>query len=178
MLNWIYDRSKLCELHLKATCAPHYFRVMRQRQVVERRHTTEDRGLKTEDRKLKDGGVVVHPSSSRAGMEAMTKGCLAGSAICFMSHTGEVFPCGYLPVSVGNVNHQSLSDIWQDSEVFWRLRAEDQLEGKCGRCEFKRVCLGCRARAYYESRGNYMAEEPYCIYEPKRMQPPADMEIV
>ena len=55
---------------------------------------------------------------------------------------------------------------------------DTKLEGKCGRCEFKRVCLGCRARAYYESHGNYMAEEPYCIYEPKRMQPPADMEIV
>jgi radical SAM protein with 4Fe4S-binding SPASM domain len=124
---------------------------------------------------MKDEGVVVHlsslaghPSSNRADMEAMTEGCLAGSGICFVSHTGEVFPCGYLPVSVGNVNRQRLTDIWHDSEVFRRLRAEDQLEGKCGICEFKRVCLGCRARAYYKSHGNYMAEEPYCIYEPKR----------
>ena len=100
-------------------------------------------------------------------MTAMTKGCLAGSAICFVSHTGEVFPCGYLPVSAGNVRRQSLSDIWRGSEVFQRLRDESKLEGKCGICEFKRVCNGCRARAYYNSHGNYMAEEPYCIYKPE-----------
>jgi MoaA/NifB/PqqE/SkfB family radical SAM enzyme len=46
----------------------------------------------------------------------------------------------------------------------------DELEGKCGVCEFKRICMGCRARAFYEEHGNYMAEEPYCAYEPKRMQ--------
>lgn len=104
-------------------------------------------------------------------MTTMTKGCLAGSAVCFVSHTGEIFPCGYLPVSVGNVKRHNLSEIWQNSEVFQRLRDETQLEGKCGICEFKRVCLGCRARAYYDSHGNYMAEEPHCIYKPKR--PPA-----
>ena len=169
VLNWIYDKSKLQELHLKATCAPHYFRVTRQREAEENKRKTG----------LEHGHAALgRPLSVCPGMETMTKGCLAGSAICFVSHTGEVFPCGYLPVSAGNVKRQSLNDIWQHSEVFRRLRDEGQLEGKCGRCEFKRVCLGCRARASYESRGNYMAEEPYCIYEPKRMQPPADMEIV
>ena len=171
VLNWVYDKSKLSELHLKATCAPHYFRVTQQRE-------TGDRGRKTKDRELRDGGVAVHqssvaghPSSSRAPMTTMTKGSLAGSAVCFVSHTGEIFPCGYLPVSVGNVKRHNLSEIWQNSEVFQRLRDETQLEGKCGICEFKRVCLGCRARAYYDSHGNYMAEEPHCIYKPKR--PPA-----
>jgi len=103
-------------------------------------------------------------------MAAMTKGCLAGSAICFVSHTGEVFPCGYLPVSAGNVKRQSMQEIWERSEVFGRLRDVDQLEGKCGLCEFKRICLGCRARAFYATHGNYMAEEPHCIYEPSRMR--------
>ncbi|MGD0650074.1 MAG: radical SAM protein [Verrucomicrobiia bacterium] len=153
VLNWMYDKSRAREIHLKATCAPHYFRVMRQRM-------TEDRN---------GDAPAGHPSSSRAGMAAMTKGCLAGSSICFVSHTGEVFPCGYLPVSAGNVRRQSMSDIWNDSEVFARLRDVDQLEGKCGLCEFKKICLGCRARAFYAS-GNYMAEEPYCVYEPKRMR--------
>lgn len=102
-------------------------------------------------------------------MAAMTKGCLAGSSICFVSHTGEVFPCGYLPVSAGNVRRQHVSDIWNGSEVFARLRDVDELEGKCGLCEFKKICLGCRARAFYAS-GNYMAEEPCCVYEPKRMR--------
>jgi radical SAM protein with 4Fe4S-binding SPASM domain len=103
-------------------------------------------------------------------MAAMTKGCLAGSAICFVSHTGQVFPCGYLPVPAGNIREQSMAEIWNQSHVFAELRNEDHLEGKCGLCEFKRVCLGCRARAYYESRGNYMAEEPFCIYQPQRMK--------
>ncbi len=101
-------------------------------------------------------------------MAAMTKGCLAGSAIGFVSHTGEVFPCGYLPVSAGNVRRQLIRDIWNDAEVFARLRDDDLLEGKCGLCEFKRVCMGCRARAFYETHGNYLAEEPFCVYEPKR----------
>jgi len=144
VLNWMYDKSKLGELHLKATCAPHYFRIYHQRR-------TENREPRTEN---------------RPGMEAMTKGCLAGSAICFVSHTGEVFPCGYLPVSAGNVRRQSMADIWNNSAVFARLRDDSQLEGKCGCCEFKKVCMGCRARAFYEEDGNYMAEEPYCIYTP------------
>ena len=103
-------------------------------------------------------------------MAAMTKGCLAGSSICFVSHTGDVFPCGYLPVSAGNVKRRSMRDIWEHSDVFARLRDVEQLEGKCGLCEFKKVCLGCRARAYYATHGNYMAEEPYCVYEPSRLR--------
>ena len=105
----------------------------------------------------------------RHDMAAMTKGCLAGSAICFVSHTGEVFPCGYLPLSAGNVTKQHIRDIWGQSELFTKLRDPDQLEGKCGCCEFKRICLGCRARAYYAD-GNYMAEEPFCVYEPKKLR--------
>jgi len=164
VLNWMYDRSKDRKIHLKATCAPHYFRVMRQRAAVEhvRIEPTHSHGKP---------GAAGHPGGNGSGqnMAAMTKGCLAGSAICFVSHTGEVFPCGYLPVSAGNVRRQTMREIWNDSAVFAKLRDVEQLEGKCGLCEFKKVCLGCRARAYYAS-GNYMAEEPYCVYEPKRMR--------
>ena len=163
VLNWMYDKSKARQIHLKATCAPHYFRVMRQRATAEHVH------IEASHSHGKPGGE--HPGGSPGGhnMAAMTKGCLAGSSICFVSHTGEVFPCGYLPVSAGNVRRQSMSEIWNGSEVFARLRDPDQLEGKCGLCEFKKICLGCRARAFYAS-GNYMAEEPYCVYEPKRMR--------
>jgi len=167
VLNWMYDKSKERALHLKATCAPHYFRVMRQRARDEgvRIEATHSHGKPASAGKPGSG----HPGGD---MAAMTKGCLAGSAICFVSHTGEVFPCGYLPVSAGNVRRQGVQEIWERSDVFTRLRDDSQLEGKCGCCEFKRVCMGCRARAYYESRGDYMAEEPYCAYEPKRMQHP------
>jgi heme b synthase len=145
VLNWMYDRAQDGRLHLKATCAPHYFRIYHQRRTANHEPRT----------------------ANRPGMEAMTKGCLAGSAICFVSHTGEVFPCGYLPVSAGNVRRQDMRAIWEQSAVFARLRDDSLLEGKCGCCEFKKVCMGCRARAYYEENGNYMAEEPYCIYTPR-----------
>lgn len=185
VLNWMYDQSKLGEIHLKATCAPHYFRVMKQRQTDERRA-----GITVANTPM-HGHAHAHPHAQAhahargqgpapvsgpprgmhpQGMAAMTKGCLAGSAICFVSHTGEVFPCGYLPVSAGNVCRQSFQEIWEQSVVFNRLRDDSQLEGKCGICEFKRVCMGCRARAFYEADGDYMAEEPYCVYEPKRMR--------
>jgi radical SAM protein with 4Fe4S-binding SPASM domain len=166
VLNWMYDRSKERALHLKATCAPHYFRIMRQRAAAEHIHIDASHSHGKPEQAKARGNGHGHPGGSN--MAAMTKGCLAGSAICFVSHTGEVFPCGYLPVSAGNVKRQSMREIWEHSEVFGRLRDVDQLEGKCGLCEFKKVCLGCRARAFYATHGNYMAEEPHCVYEPRR----------
>ncbi len=170
VLNWMYDKSQLGEIHLKATCAPHYFRVMKQRGVADRKVEHAARGTTAptpnRDGRATNGHGAVHPT----GMAAMTKGCLAGSAICFVSHTGEVFPCGYLPVSAGNVRQQTMQEIWDRSPVFDRLRDDSQLGGKCGVCEFKRVCMGCRARAFYEADGDYMAEEPFCVYEPKRLR--------
>jgi radical SAM protein with 4Fe4S-binding SPASM domain len=78
---------------------------------------------------------------------------------------GQVQPCGYLELNSGNVRETSFQEIWTNSEVFQRLRNTDAYKGKCGRCEFRKVCGGCRARAY-EISGDYMGEEPYCIYEP------------
>jgi heme b synthase len=164
-LNWIYDRSLEGKLHLKATCAPHYFRVMRQR-------------ARQDGRPMPQHGHPhkhMHPAAKPAGhpahadMTAMTKGCLAGQAVCFVSHTGEVFPCGYLPVSSGNVKTTPLPDIWRASSVFADLRDDDKLQGKCGLCEFSKVCMGCRARAYGFT-GSYLAEEPNCSYTPVRMR--------
>ncbi len=167
VLNWMYDKSQARQLHLKATCAPHYFRVMRQRAAAD--------NLRIE---ATHSHNKPHGAGQDHSMAAMTKGCLAGSAICFVSHTGEVFPCGYLPVSAGNVTKQHMRDIWADAAVFQKLRDVDQLEGKCGVCEFKKVCMGCRARAFYAEHGNYMAEEPYCVYEPKRMRHPIELEAI
>jgi radical SAM protein with 4Fe4S-binding SPASM domain len=102
-------------------------------------------------------------------MAAMTKGCLAGQAVCFISHQGEVFPCGYLPVSSGNVKDTPLPDIWRTSPHFAALRDGHNLEGKCGLCEYSKVCMGCRARAYAATQ-NYLAEEPNCGYVPLRLR--------
>ena len=168
-LNWIYDRSLEGRLHLKATCAPHYFRVMRQRAKADGAampaHAHPHKGMKP------TGHPGGHPSGGHpgGGMTAMTKGCLAGQAVCFVSHTGEVFPCGYLPVSSGNVKTLGLPRIWRESQVFADLRDDSNLEGKCGLCEYKRVCMGCRARAY-GTVGNYLAEEPNCGFVPVRVR--------
>ena len=187
-LNWIYDRSLEGKLHLKATCAPHYFRVMRQRAKQDGRampaaaHPHRGMGHPhasspgtpllpssgTPGEGQGGGPGAGHPSS-HADMSAMTKGCLAGQAVCFVSHTGEVFPCGYLPVSSGNVKQIPLPTIWRDSQIFADIRDDSKLEGKCGMCEYKKVCMGCRARAYSETH-NYLAEEPNCGYTPLRMQ--------
>jgi len=172
VLNWMYDKSQERALHLKATCAPHYFRIMHQRAAADgvRIQATHSHGKP--EHVQAGGNSQGHPAGRPGGpnMAAMTKGCLAGSSICFVSHTGEVFPCGYLPVSAGNVKRRSMRDIWKHSDVFARLRDVEQLEGKCGLCEFKKVCLGCRARAFYAAHGNYMAEEPHCVYEPRRLR--------
>ena len=101
-----------------------------------------------------------------AAMNAMTRGCLAGTGVCFISHKGVVSPCGYLPLEAGDLRHQSFTDVWNDSPLFASLRELDNLKGKCGICEFKNLCEGCRARAYGYT-GDYLAEEPFCLYTPR-----------
>jgi heme b synthase len=156
ILTWFYRRSTETALELKATCAPHYYRIVREQRADARR-----------------AGVPLAPLPSHGahmhGMNAMTKGCLAGSGVCFVSHQGEVYPCGYLPVSAGNLRHDSFREIWEHAAIFERLRQVDNLEGKCGCCEFRNVCSGCRARAYGVT-GNYLAEEPSCVYQPRPLQ--------
>lgn len=142
-LHWFYEQRRQVPLQLKATCAPHYYRILRQR-------------AKEEGEKI---AVQEH------GLDAMTRGCLGGISFCFISHVGQVQPCGYLELNCGNVRENSFQGIWADSEAFRNLRNTNGYQGKCGRCEFRKVCGGCRARAF-EISGDYMSEEPYCIYEP------------
>ncbi len=143
VLNWFYDKSRDKRMQLKATCAPHYFRIMRQRAKAE--------------------GIRITPETH--GLEAMTKGCLGGSAFCFVSSLGNVYPCGYLPALAGNIKMKPFKMIWEKSKVFNDLRDSGMLKGKCGICEYRNVCGGCRARAY-AGTGDYLGEEPYCIYMP------------
>lgn len=93
------------------------------------------------------------------------RGCMGGVGFCFISHIGDVQPCGYLDLKCGNVREFEFKKIWFDSEVFNNIRDWDKYTGKCGRCEFKGVCGGCRARAYAKY-GDYLREEPYCSYIP------------
>jgi len=143
-LNWFYDQRDKTPLDLKATCAPHYYRILRQRAG-------------------KEGKSV---SFNTHGLDAVTRGCLGGIGFCFVSHRGDVQPCGFLTADCGNVRQRSFAEIWKDSDVFRALRDYDKLKGKCGTCEFKRVCGGCRARAY-EATGDFLTEEPLCSYIPR-----------
>jgi len=200
MLNWFYDRSLEGGIELKATCAPHYFRVARQRRVAERRSadaaaqarsarngSSDPRHIGPADMMMPGStGILYHPQTSTpvqhtaghpgaqtgghpSDMNAMTKGCLAGTGVCFISHEGEVFPCGYLPVIAGDLRKQSFAEIWDHADVFEQLRETDNLKGKCGCCEFRNVCMGCRARAY-AATGDFLDEEPFCVYEPKLVE--------
>jgi len=143
-LNWFYDQRDNVPLQLKATCAPHYYRILRQRA-------------------REDGKKVTFETH---GLDAVTRGCLGGTGFCFVSHVGIVQPCGFLEVNCGDVKKTSFAEIWNESKVFKDLRNFDQLGGKCGKCEYRKVCGGCRARAY-EATGDYLAEEPLCAYDPK-----------
>ena len=142
-LNWFYDQRGKTLLQLKATCAPHYYRILRQRAK-------------------KEGKTVTFKTH---GLDAVTRGCLGGTGFCFISHKGIVQPCGFLQLDCGNITKTSFANIWKNSEIFLLLRNFNKLKGKCGKCEFKKVCGGCRARAY-EATGDYLAEEPLCNYQP------------
>ncbi len=94
------------------------------------------------------------------------RGCMAGVSFCFISHIGDLQPCGYLEVKCGNIRDLGFKKAWLESEMFNELRDWSRYKGKCGLCEFKSVCGGCRARAYAKYK-DYLREEPYCTYEPK-----------
>jgi len=149
-LEWFYEQSVTCAIQLKATCAPHYYRILRQK----------GKGA---------GAAVSHGGAGAAGhpLNAMTRGCLGGSSFCFISHVGQVQPCGYLEIDCGRVQEQGFETVWKESEIFKQLRDLSLYKGKCGRCEFIKVCGGCRARAY-EITGDFLAEEPFCVYEPRK----------
>ncbi|MCB8944327.1 MAG: radical SAM protein [Ardenticatenaceae bacterium] len=173
VLNWMYDAEMEGDIELKATCAPHYFRIVRQRQAEERRNGIFRERPNSMHRQQHGGNAHTggHPGghphgNGRHAMNAATKGCLAGTGVTFISHRGEVFPCGYLPVEAGNIRTQSFADVWQDSPLFAELHQPDLLGGKCGLCEFKKICSGCRARAFGMA-GDYLAEEPFCTYVPQ-----------
>ncbi len=148
VLKWFYGMRDKVPLHLKATCAPHYYRILRQEA-----HAKGDR--------------VTYETY---GLDAVTRGCLGGTAFCFISHDGIVQPCGYLDLKCGDLRRDTFKAIWDGSEIFARLRDFSSYKGKCGRCEYLRFCGGCRARAF-EATGDYLAEEPLCAYQPKSGTP-------
>ena len=143
ILTWFYEQKERSPLHLKATCAPQFYRILRQKAK-------------------KEGRSVTYQNF---GLDATTRGCLGGVSFCFISNVGQVQPCGFLELNCGNVRESTLKDIWAHSLVFRELRDFSNYKGRCGQCEYRKVCGGCRARAY-EMSGDFLEEEPYCAYTP------------
>jgi radical SAM protein with 4Fe4S-binding SPASM domain len=135
-LQSIYEMSLTSPIPIKMTCAPQYMRVIEQNKQ----------------------GTNERVSFGR--------GCMAGNGFCFISHVGDVFGCGFLPVAAGNIRKQNFKEIYQGAPLFVELRNHSLLTGKCGRCEYRTICGGCRARAMSVNK-SYLAEEPYCIHKPK-----------
>jgi putative heme d1 biosynthesis radical SAM protein NirJ2 len=98
-----------------------------------------------------------------------SRGCLAGISYCIISPRGDVQPCAYMDVRLGNVKEKAFDEIWQENTMLQELRSADY-KGKCGICDYKDRCGGCRARAYYYSGGDYMAEDEWCLYRPKERE--------
>ncbi|MCW3997171.1 MAG: SPASM domain-containing protein, partial [Candidatus Bathyarchaeota archaeon] len=117
-------------------------------------------------------------------MRQWIRGCIAGLYYCRIYPDGEITPCPYLPIKLGNIREKSFKDIWFNSKLFNSLRNFKSLKGKCGYCEYSALCGGCRARAYglssdfidycgdlhepKELKGDYLAEDPWCTYTPTK----------
>ncbi|MEW6409386.1 MAG: radical SAM protein [Nitrospirota bacterium] len=144
VLTWIYEQREKASIQFKPTCAPHYYRIFRQKE--------------------REKGRSVSPQIH--GLDAMTKGCMGGQSFAFVSHTGKVQICGFLEEEAGDIRKEPFSEIWKESKLFNEMRDIDHYHGKCGICEYRKVCSGCRARAYALT-GDYLGEEPYCTYIPQ-----------
>ena len=150
MIKTVFAKSAKHRLNVRPSCAPQFMRI------------------------AKDVGL---------DMRQWIRGCIAGLYYCRVYPNGDITPCPYLPVKLGNIREKSFKDIWLNSSMFKDLRDFNSLKGKCGMCDYRALCGGCRARAYglssdfidycgdlhepAELKGDYLAEDPWCVYQPK-----------
>jgi radical SAM protein len=152
---FLYHLSKSAPFDIKTTEAQHYRRFVAQQRKAENRPGAEPR---------LPPGIIQR----QAGIND-------GKGFVFISHTGEIYPSGFLPLSAGNVRRDSLAAVYRHSPLFQTLRNADNLHGKCGACVYRNLCGGSRSRAF-SLTGDYLAEDPRCIYQPNpaaRSHPPS-----
>lgn len=149
----LYDISKWAPFEIKTTEAMHYRRYLARRN--------------------KEDAVAASGAQKTVWR---TAGVSDGRGFIFISHTGEIYPSGFLPVSAGNVRQDSLVEVYRNSSLFRILRDSSYREGKCGACEYTRICGGSRARAY-ATTGDYLAEDPRCTYQPSGYQQVPNLAI-
>jgi len=150
---FLYERARRGPFAVRSTAAPHYRRYVLQRETEEKRA-----GRRAAKPPWVAGMVGDMPRARR--------GVTDGNGLVFISHTGDVYPSGFLPLCAGNVRQAPLAEIYREAPIFRQLRDPTRLEGKCGVCEFRKICGGSRARAYAVT-SNPLAEEPFCVYQPR-----------
>jgi radical SAM protein len=156
VLQYLYDLSLTAPFGIKTTEAPHYQRVIWQRE-----------------RERAEAGLASTAIERKRQLRA-PRSVNDGNGFVFIDHTGQICPSGFLPVTRGNVRTDDLAAVYRQDEVFRRLRNADALHGKCGRCEFREICGGSRSRSF-AATGAVMASDPLCVYDPGRdVQPVVD----
>lgn len=162
VFNRMAHLSNRVSFDIKSTEAPHYRRVLVQKMVKKRPSDVDRAPMGATpppacDDRLRDRPMYMGQAGG---------GVNDGKGFVFVSHTGEIYPSGFLPISAGNVKKDSLVDVYRNSNLFKTLRDYSKLKGKCGVCEYKAICGGSRARAFAVC-GDMMAPEPFCVHVPK-----------
>jgi radical SAM protein len=155
----IYRVQKKGTFIVKVTEAPHYRRHVAQRERREVGEQGRPQGI------VSMPSVLTRSEGPGHTVGLAPRGVNAGNGFLFVSHRGEIYPSGFLPLSVGNVRQMSLAKAYRETDLFRRLRTPDLLDGRCGRCEYRQICGGSRSRAYALT-GDLLATDPWCGYEP------------
>lgn len=156
-LRWLYHHGLTAPYRVRTTAAPHYRRV-----VIQATRRTQARDAPEQAPQWEATGAGY---AFREGQAPLARGVNDGDGFCFVSHRGDVCPSGFLALSAGNLREHSLVELYRASPLFRDLRDRSLLRGRCGRCSFRGVCGGSRARAYALT-GDYLAEDPCCAYDP------------
>jgi radical SAM protein len=175
----IYELSLRAPFQIKTTEAMHYRRYLLQHNLEERKMShghgagtgaaqDASHGAPVTAENYDPGAPEAHPHARNMGWA--TRRVNDGKGFLFVSHVGNVYPSGFLPIHAGNIRETPLQEIYQNAPIFKSLRDTSKLEGKCGVCEYKEICGGSRARAYALT-GDPLAPEPCCIYHPKHWDP-------
>ena len=166
----VYEAQKRGSFIVKVTEAPHY-----RRHVAEReRHGLGEQG------RPRSAGSVRMPSLLRRSegpghtLGLAPRGVNAGNGFLFVSHEGEIYPSGFLPISAGSVRTSSLTEVYRKSALFRELRSPHRLKGRCGRCEYQGICGGSRSRAFCLT-GDPLESDPWCSYQPTNADRPATL---
>ncbi|WP_338447978.1 TIGR04053 family radical SAM/SPASM domain-containing protein [Niallia oryzisoli] len=158
---WLYELSKTAPFDIKTTAAQAYRRVVLQQKMWEKK--IEKGIIHYED------SITTDMASRNDGLKRAPKGVNDGNGFAFVSHIGDVFPSGLLPIKAGNVRETPLAAIYREAKVFKELRQPEYYKGKCGVCEYRNICGGSRSRSYAIT-GDYLESEPFCIYIPESLR--------